>query len=499
MWYVDSLKKFGLVLACAGLLIGCTEETTDDSSTTSLTISGSLGGSGSSSLKLSAKVSAFAVSDYKIRCVTLSGDPKAGEGEVGSDGAFSVSIEMDDEAVPVGCFVLDTTNSDAIAATFSFDQGSTGMDGSNAQAGSMNASGGEKLELGEINFDPDTGSATVDTTKISRSGNTKSNSGTWNDPSGSWTMTCVDSKNYECPQEAVGGSFPIYLNQFKAVDGSSVEHTGLSIWSMEDGNQYQACGSKEGLEDILPAGWSAHSDYTSQWGSITFATIPNAEDLELPSWDGNYLCDAGGSTDSDSSGAIECDEVLNGGTAGGTDGWGNGSATYTDADCQAMCVIENLREVSGCNADYEVDYSWIHNSSRSAGDIATELASFNESTGVSTNNVIVRQSEPRNRHVIGELIKEGNAGTVMSKKTQSRHICIDNGDGSGCTTYQCDITENVRVNMLQESSSSAVIEVLIKSSLDSSSPSQCSQEADGNYVYEDISRETKFLMNASKN
>ena len=120
MKFQTIIKPF-LLMSLAVFMWGCEDSSSSSSSDSSMTISGSLGGASGASSKVSMmNFSGFAVTDYKVRCVTLSSDPQAGEGDVSSDGSFSLDISVsDDESVPIGCFIVLASDS-SVAATFSF-------------------------------------------------------------------------------------------------------------------------------------------------------------------------------------------------------------------------------------------------------------------------------------------------------------------------------------------------------------------------------------------
>ncbi len=456
-----------------------------------MTISGSLGGASGASSKVSMmNFSGFAVTDYKVRCVTLSSDPQAGEGDVSSDGSFSLDISVsDDESVPIGCFIVLASDS-SVAATFSFDSGESGIgSGSgNAQSGSVNGGRGETIDFGSINFDADKGTAVVDNDNISRGGNTSdTNSGDWADPTGDWTMTCILSDStYTCPEEANSSNqFPIYLNQVEALDGASETHRGLAIW--RDQSTFSSCGSTENLDDVLPAGWTAVDSNMNNDFSFS-GSLPAASSLDAPAWDGSK----GHCGTTISEGTTKCSDITN------VDSWDFGGGTLTDADCQALCQADMVREANdSCMARYTQNHSVV--SGASPGDIATEVASF-DGTKTASDFLVRDTDKPDGRHVLGELQIEGDTGTVMDTNTFTEHFCQDNGDGSGCTDRTCYVTENVRVTMKQESATSAIIEVVITSAMDSTnSDAQCFQSVSGNHLEEWVGNTQKFLLSASKN
>lgn len=491
------IKDLLIVITLSIFAISCTSDGTSSSSSAGLTISGDLGGVSGASYKLS-KVGTLAVTDYKVRCVTLSSSPVAGEGAVNADGTFSLSISVSgSESVPVGCFIVKAADS-SVAATFSFDSGSTGMDGNSTKKGSVNAGSSGTIDFGAINFDADKGTAVVAESNITRTVAAPAASGSWVDPTGEWTMTCITSDStYSCPSEAVNNQFPIYLHQLAASHSTEGDQKGLAIWQSE--STFNACGKTENLDAILGSGWTIDDtgQTVSQSTDFSFSSsLPVASSVNVPSWG---ICD--------DSVATTCDQVKNGGTDSGTnatDGWGNGSY-YTDADCVAMCVIEGMRDSGGgsCQPRFSVNHGFT--STASPGDIDAEYASYDPTanSGAGTTSSYISQNEdPDGRHVIGQLSIEGGIGTVMSTKERTEHFCEQSA--SGCTDRSCVLVENVRVTMNQSSASAAVVEVVISESVDTAnSDAQCTQNVNGNWMYQEFGAENKrtekFLLNAAKN
>ena len=110
------MLKIMLGLLAASLLSAC-DQGGGSGSSSSMTISGSLGGpSGASSKPSLNKVGVLAVTDYAVRCVTLDDNPQAGSGNVNADGSFSLSIAASaSDSVPIGCFVIKAADSSVAA------------------------------------------------------------------------------------------------------------------------------------------------------------------------------------------------------------------------------------------------------------------------------------------------------------------------------------------------------------------------------------------------
>ena len=485
------------VLTCL-FQAACSEQpaSEDSSSESVLTIGGSLGGPSGSSAKATQKarkVGALAITDYSVRCVTLTGTPAAGVGAVGADGSFSLTISGIDgsTSVPLGCFIISNIDS-SIKATLAFDSGSEGMAGGNATSGSVNCSGGEAISFGEISFDEDKGTAVVEVANIARTGTVVEETGTFADVTGDWLLNCVDTDEYDCPEDIDEGDFVIHLNQIQADDDVAVRHTGLSIW---DSSAFGACGSTEDLDALLPAGWSAVNAALNT--NFSFSAFPASSAVQARAHGGST-----GACEMTITEGMTCNQILNGGTASGannTDGWGNGNiGAYSDADCQAICLADSVHEVEGsCQPRYSVNHNFTR-TVNAAGQIATEVANYNEGTGTTPNNFIRREKNPDGRFVISELLTAGNIGTLLQSDSYTEHFCQDNGV-DGCTDRACVIQENVRVTMTQSSSTAAVVEVVISRALDTSvSAAECSQDVPGNYLFNELSRTEQFLMNAAK-
>ena len=194
-------KTFLTVSILALAMMGCSSDDEESSAASSTVIAGSLSGGGSSKVSFQ-KLGGLAVTDYKVRCITLSGEPQAGEGEVGADGSFSLSISVS-EAAPIGCFIVKIADS-SVAASFSFESSQQSMNGSSTAKGSMVAAPGESINI-PVTFDADKGTATVNESQITRAGGSGGGSevqlsGTWADRTGLWTMTCINGSDFECPE-----------------------------------------------------------------------------------------------------------------------------------------------------------------------------------------------------------------------------------------------------------------------------------------------------------
>ncbi|MEZ4871190.1 MAG: hypothetical protein R2827_02880 [Bdellovibrionales bacterium] len=516
------LTQLGLLILVGTFAAGC-EQGSDDSSSSSssLTIEGSLGGASAQSISYkSASVGAFTMTDYKVRCVTLTGSPQAGEGAVGSDGSFSLDISVSgSDAVPVGCFILAVAD-DSVAATVTFDTGSTGMGASSLKEGSLPGAAGNAMNFGAINFDPDTGVATVDKSSISYGrGAAPDVSGTWTDPTGSWNMTCTGlTTGYDCPVES--GTFPIFIHQFSATNNTTSQtEYGLSIWMDDSGSQtplaaFQGCDSSgsEGTENIDALIGSTHSSPTTSISGadvtddFAFSSWPNLAALDTvtaPMWSGQSVCGATvAGDDGDSDGILQCDEITN------RDSWGDGSITFSDNDCKALCAIQSLENENdgygSCARRVNVAWNkiWDGGTLSSPGDLYADYDTIDgTTTASSTAGIVNGEDEPSHRKVIGQLTTNGKIGSVVSEKEYTWYICV--GDGtSACSSHKCTATETVKMNITAESAASIVAEVVIAMVPDNDRQNQTAlvlqRLRSRNWFIEESLVREKFLLTGTK-
>jgi hypothetical protein len=130
--------------------VGCSKPNSTDSASgaaSAVSISGALAVSGSSSANIIQPMSydKFAVSDYKIACVTFELIPNPCSGDVAADGAFNLSCSGY-AGVPFGCFVYHKTSYANYPITFNIDSG--GDQKSVAISGAMTATVNLDLETG---------------------------------------------------------------------------------------------------------------------------------------------------------------------------------------------------------------------------------------------------------------------------------------------------------------------------------------------------------------
>ncbi|NBX17973.1 MAG: hypothetical protein EBR09_11465 [Proteobacteria bacterium] len=189
-----ALCAFGL-LSAALAAAGCSKKKTSPKGLAegaSITISGTLALTDSSTTSASnlaefglAQASNLSPQDLKVYCVSFAFPPKAGNGNVDANGAFSLNIEAND--VAVGCFILNGT---ATVASMVFeDTAGTNVDGA-AKSDSRLAFSGS-TNMGTINVDTATGKAKVNVAGFKAQ--TKTFGGNGFDFTGTWKIKASDN------------------------------------------------------------------------------------------------------------------------------------------------------------------------------------------------------------------------------------------------------------------------------------------------------------------
>ncbi len=271
MYCFKSKAKLALGTLIAGSLagIGCTKSSSksEDSSTSAISVSGTLSTASSTSSinkmgvvpedKLTAQ--AVDISTYTVTCSTTSTPPVSASGTVAADGTFSVSIPGA-AGQPMSCYLVDAAGDKAADFLIS-DSSKKDMNGNNQVTNT--AAYNSSANLGSIEFDSNAGEVTVPVANISSvlSSSVSSTTSVF-DPTGGWTITaadftlpsgvksvCPNTHNNDCngPPEGMN----LYLNMVTGThtaDSSPVY--GLQLWQNRSGDgiaSYQACGSKIGL------------------------------------------------------------------------------------------------------------------------------------------------------------------------------------------------------------------------------------------------------------
>jgi hypothetical protein len=501
-----------VIATSAVLFSGCGKKDASASSSGDLTISGTLGGGAGSRTAASYNdnsrmafdeieslaTASTALTEYGVRCVTLSGTPQAGEGTCNTSGSFSLSI-AEATGVPIGCFVLKGTS---VIAMVAFEGTSTGIDGQAQREGTYVAgTGATGLNFGTINVDLAKGQAIVTKAAVKEEGSSAPGtvSGTWADMTGTWQIksggNVPDGYAKVCPpgtQDCQGPSEneTIYFAQYAATDGSGGAHTGMALW--KDQSAYTSCvmGSGKGEGAQLPSGWTTSSRLQDPLALTT--TIPDPLSGKPQAHGGQYLCNLKSSlvTNSTTCLSILTDTALSNGTAWaagssqtgagntGTNGiddhWG-----LTPAQCSLHCSINSNWESSGsCTGEFAVDWngfgdkldnvtpvlsggtsgSWT-NGSVPADTSSSDFVSYLEG------KVKFFTKSPKARHMFNEIMIKGATGTLTDHKEHSQTACSSTSSG-GCTgQVQCQVVENIRLSLVQTSSTEARAELIMKNSL----------------------------------
>ncbi len=473
-----SWAVLAVLAVVTGLVTSCGSETSS-----AVTISGSLAVS-------SSRDAVNRADTYKVRCVTLSGTPTAGEGTVDTtSGAFSLEIASATN-VPIGCFVLNATTS-AIVGVVSFESTSTGIDGSPTREGSYIAEEGTSgLSFGTVTLNLTTGTAKVEKTKVvATGGNGAGIAGTWTDPTGTWKISAIAGEpptGYAkvCPvgqNEGCNGPHEgetVYMKQYSATEmPGSKAHKGFALW--KDAASFTACNG-EGV--TLPAGWTADAGSTAMTSAMSITTaIPDPATIDNK----GGVCD--GST------SAKCDAIT------GTN-WG-----MSQNQCRFYCAISGMRDIGGCTGDVNID--WAGGTFHTALGLAAPTWSGSAWTGAGTGSatagdlvtylngsVKINKKRARNRHMMNEIIITGAVGSVQDNSYEQRTACASYGAG-GCTGPQtCNMQRTMRLTMTQTSATTAVAELVMRGAVAPSDAAICTTDQ---YLSKDL-QEMKVLFNLTK-
>jgi hypothetical protein len=194
---------------------------------------------------------------YKLYCVTFTDPPNAGEGQFDTSGNFSLVV-ANAAGVPVGCFIVDTSNQNQTVATVTFTIGTaSGMD-TGTTTGPVFTGGTYTIAIA---FDPTTGVATATVT----AGGTPTVGGgsstfSASDLGGSWQMYC-DLANALPDLAACGRAFGglaipgLFLDPITATDPVKGQVYAMGAWP--NVATFIAAGQTEGMAMTLPSGVSA--------------------------------------------------------------------------------------------------------------------------------------------------------------------------------------------------------------------------------------------------
>lgn len=500
-----TLSKVVLPLSLLALA-ACSKSSSSDSSTSSgstMTVSGTLATGSVSTMSVGGEakeaqfntygvnannISSFDITQYGVRCVTLSGTPQAGEGSCASDGSFSLSLASATN-VPIGCFVISGSGTSAsIVATLAFQGTSTGIDGSTTREGSYVAGDGTSgLKMGAITLDLSKGLAVVPKSQVTATGGTggATLSGTFADMSGDWTIHAMSSVPTGYVTAGASGNdgpsdgMVIHFGYYTATDGSSNTHHGLSIW--ESASAFAACGSGEGV--TLPSGWTPASGSSALTAAMSVSTTfpsPAATTIQsyggqvfanLPSAANGQACSAIISTYSSSGSWTNSSCTANNSTCANTNAhWG-----LAPAEAQFYCAMNGVWNMnSGCSGEFNVDWanlwsagnpftgiSWNGSAWTSSGTQLTADTSDNNAVKYFGGKVRFNKN-PKKRFMMNELIINGATGTLTDHHDFTNTACSQYGSKGECTGTQvtCHIQENSKLTITQTDSTHANVELV---------------------------------------
>ena len=306
------------------------------------------------------------ITNYGVRCVTLSGVPQSGEGTCDSGGNFNVSLASATN-VPIGCFVIQGSGpSAAIVAVLAFQGTSTGLDGKPQRQGSYVAGNGTTgVNFGTVTVDLTKGQATVQQASITQVGgaNGSGNFATFADITGTWTIhslgatptgyTAICAAGAQNCNGPVDGQ-SIYFSQYNALDNLNHPHTGLGLWASS--GSLTSCGG-EGV--TMPTGWTVAANANNPNASllnhaISPTTFADPATISIQNNGGQNFCNIaqdGTHTHCADIGATYTWGVS--GPSGPTAHWG-----FTPAQCEFYCTLNgNWNGRSGCPTEQNVNWN----------------------------------------------------------------------------------------------------------------------------------------------
>lgn len=446
----------------------------------------------------------LAISDYKVRCVTLSGTLKSGEGTCDTAGAFSLSL-LADAGSPIGCFIM---KSETLVATVAFEGSSTGMSGSSQREGSYvsgSSSGG--FDFGSVTIDVDKGLAIVKKSEIKASNGATGGAaaGSFSSMTGNWTIHAISNPPTGYVTAVTSGNDgptdgqTIYMSQYSATDSSAATHYGLAIW--ESLSAFTSCTSGGGEGAQLPSGWTAPSSLTGALAITTTFPDPSNSSVKISnaSKGGQTLC---GITLSNSN--HTCSEF------GATYTWSDNTSHWgmSAAECKFYCAMNNMWDYSSsCPAEFFVDWGslWGSNGQTNpftgitwGGSSWSGLSSSSSSDAVTYFSGAVKfKKQPRKRFMFNELVVSGAVGTLMDHKDWVASACTSYQSGGGCASgniVQCHVSENNRLTITQTSSTSANVELVQVTKVSDTDPAICTTDTN---VQRDI-KNKKYIFTVSK-
>ncbi|MEO5667799.1 MAG: hypothetical protein ABIR96_07065 [Bdellovibrionota bacterium] len=253
------------------------------------------------------------LSTLALVCATLSVPAQTGSGSVAADGSFSVTI-TDAKGKKLSCYIAPQSDKEEILAALVFkDHSDKDIDGNDKKENSRTLGG--KAELGNIDLDLNTGSATVDTANIQESAPVTevAGSGAWA-VTGNWEFSKVAAselpKGYkpicsvsDSDCHGPGEGMNLYVQLVSGVkNGTTTPAYGMMLWQGDDFmggsttslQAYEACSGGTGVKKLgttfanLQANGvdlSANTDGVTQ-GSFQWATSVNINNSSIVSQTG---------------------------------------------------------------------------------------------------------------------------------------------------------------------------------------------------------------------
>lgn len=243
-----------IILAAAVLTVfACNKKSdsaTGDSSTITLsgkiaTVSGSSFQTQNSTDLISNEmdIHQFAISDYKMYCITFTSSPTSATSEFGGDGSFSLSLPSN---TTFGCFVNSKSTNLPVATIVNAGSGS-GMSSTKSTSISLSSS----VDVGSLTLDLTNKKIEIPESALSSAKSATSSGITLSEIDNyQWTMTCVSTGNTEldnaCKQQIMNGSAtgsaPVYLRILSGTQGGNTVY-GISVW--ESYSAFNSCGGIE--------------------------------------------------------------------------------------------------------------------------------------------------------------------------------------------------------------------------------------------------------------
>jgi hypothetical protein len=230
-----------LAVAAAFAFTGCTKAKEEGADPLNLvSLSGSLGQSqGQQKVQGYNKVSALALTDYKIVCVTFTATPYLGTSLIGEDGSFSLHLPANST---FGCFVTGIASQSPVASFVI-----RGQDSGFGASSSTSIALSSNLNLGRLTLDLETGEVEIPEAVVApvrTAPVTALNPETLHNTS--WSLSCVMTGDPALDADCAdfntreAQSETVFFRIMKAVRNGKPIY-GLGVWGTEA--KFQDCGS----------------------------------------------------------------------------------------------------------------------------------------------------------------------------------------------------------------------------------------------------------------